>query len=121
LQETSPILRVWLWLRKIPDFVLDTFSDGSKRRLSAAIFHSVKPYEPAAGGARAVQRGAQPASNTLTARSEPYNGMAAHAPWLTNGVPSVDQRHAIGNAAEICWKFRRIFLRDLAHKNLSPA
>ncbi|HXI83759.1 MAG TPA: hypothetical protein VNL17_06680 [Verrucomicrobiae bacterium] len=101
--------------------MLDTFSDVSPRHLSAAIFPSVKPYELATGGARAVQRGAQPASKTLTARSEPYNGTAAHAPWLTNGVPSVDQRYAIGNSAEICWQFRRIFLRDPAHNNLSPA
>jgi hypothetical protein len=121
LKALAVIFRVWLWLRRIPDFVLDTFFDGFPRRLSAAIFPSVKPYEPATGGARAVQRGAQPASNTLTARSEPYNGTAAHAPWLTKSVPSVDQRHAIGSPAEICWKFRRIFRRDLAYKNLSPA
>jgi hypothetical protein len=58
-------------LRKIPDFVLDTFFDGSPRRLSAAIFPSVKPYELAAGGASTVQCGAQHASKTLTAHSTP--------------------------------------------------
>jgi len=114
------IFRVWLWLRKIPDFVLDRFFDGSPCRFSAAIFPSVKCYEPAADGARAVQRGAQPASNKLTARREPYNGTATHAPRLTNGIPSFDQRQAIGHPAEIRREFRRIFLRNLAHKHLSP-
>jgi hypothetical protein len=67
-------------LREIPDFVLDTFFDGFRRRLSAAIFPNVKPYEPPAlGVASTVQCGAQPASKTLTAHSTPYNRSSAHA------------------------------------------
>jgi hypothetical protein len=33
LKALAVIFRVWLWLRKIPDFVLDTFLDGFPRHL----------------------------------------------------------------------------------------
>jgi hypothetical protein len=44
------------------------------------------------GGASAVQCGAQLASNTLTARSEPYNRTGSHAKSVIDGAESFAHR-----------------------------
>jgi hypothetical protein len=129
LPALAAILHVWLWLRKIPDFVLDTFFVGSPRRLSAAIFPSVKPYEPPAlGVASTVQCGAQPASKTLTAHSTPYNRRSAHA-WHIRDTPAEEsdtsqqrQRHLFRTtSAKTCSKICTEDCTIRAPKLLSPA